>query len=111
MHTHSADSLLLYFSFFFPILTRPSQTTTNHPAQLPPLLNTSTQVSYTFVRGHNIHFSINLLWILLFFVRKSIIFSFNIQMSILLLFLVYVFLLTYVLILLLFVKETCSMNV
>ena len=32
----------------------PSQTTTKHPSQLSPLLNTSTQVSYTFVHGHNI---------------------------------------------------------
>ena len=48
-----------------------------HPNS-PSLLNTSTQVSYTFVRGHNIRSPINLLWILSFFVSKSIIFSFNI---------------------------------
>jgi hypothetical protein len=44
----------------------------------PPLLNTSTQVSYTFVHGHNIRSLINLLWILSFFLSKSILFSFNI---------------------------------
>jgi len=43
-----------YFSFFFLIPPLPSQTVANHPSQLSPLLNISTQVSYTFVRGHNI---------------------------------------------------------
>jgi len=42
------------FSFFFPIPPPPLKLQpTTHPNS-PPLLNTSTQVSYTFVRGHNI---------------------------------------------------------
>jgi hypothetical protein len=58
-------------------LSPPKLQLTTHPNS-PPLLNTSTQVSYTFIRGHNIRSLSNLLWILSFFVSKSIIFSFNI---------------------------------
>ena len=58
-------------------LSPPKLQPTTHPNS-PPLLNTSTQVSYTFIRGHNIRSLIILLWILSFFLSKSILFSFNI---------------------------------
>jgi hypothetical protein len=50
-------------------LSPPKLQPTTHPNS-PPLLNTSTQVSYTFIRGHNIRSPSNLLWILSFFVSN-----------------------------------------
>jgi hypothetical protein len=59
------------------LLSPPKLQPTTHPNS-PHLLNKNTQVSYTFVHGHNICSPSNLLWILTFFVSKSIIFNFNI---------------------------------
>jgi len=75
--------ILSTLSFIISHFSSPSQLSplklqpTIHPNS-PPLLNTITQVSYIFVCGHNIRSSSNLLWILLFFVSKSILFSYNI---------------------------------
>ena len=108
IHNPSTDTLFLCFSFFFFLIPPlPSQTAANHPSQvLSPILNTSTQVSYT-----------------LYVVTISVSYGFYHFLYVNLSFLVLTFkceyycffsiciLLTYILIWLLFVKETCSMNV
>ena len=49
IYHHFSNSLLPYFSFFFPIPTLPSQTANNHaPKKNLPLLNTS-HISLSFV--------------------------------------------------------------
>ena len=64
----------LYFSFFFPIPPLPSRTATNHPSQLPPSSQHKHSSFLYFCTWSQLPF----LWILLFFVSKSILFSFNI---------------------------------
>ena len=70
----SADTLFLYFSFFFPIPPLPSQTAANHPSQLSPS-SQHKHSSFLYFRTWSQHL---FLWILSFFVSKSILFSFNI---------------------------------
>jgi hypothetical protein len=73
-------------------LSPPKLQPNTHPNS-PPLLNTSTQVSYTFVRGHNIRSPSNLLWILSFLVL-----TFKCQFYCFLFFFSICILLTYVLV-------------
>jgi len=67
-------TLLLYFSSFFPIPPLPSQTTANHPSQLSPS-SQHKHSSFLYFCTWSQHL---FLWILSFFVSKSIMFSFNI---------------------------------
>jgi len=69
-----SDTLFLYFSFFFPIPPLPSQTVANHPSQLSPS-SQHQHSSFLYFCTWSQH---PFLWILSFFISKSILFSFNI---------------------------------
>jgi len=107
IYTPSADTLFLCFSFFFfPIPPLPSQTATTHPNS--PLFSTQalkflipyTWSQYPFLVDFIIFLIVNLFFLVLTFKCDQFYCFFSICI-----------LLTYVLVWLLFVKETCSMNV